>query len=128
MRLDSDADRREMYEMGAKLIGWDQRRPTGAQNSALRRGIGVAAGDWPRFPAVTEAELLINRDGSVEARTGTQDIGTGQRTVMGVIAATTLGIPLEYVSVSIGSSSWPIGPGSGGSMTAHNTAPPMTDA
>ncbi len=65
-----------MYQLGAELIGWTRRHPTGAQTSTLRRGFGVGSTSWPKIPAQAEAEVVVNRDGSVEARTGTQDIGT----------------------------------------------------
>ncbi|MHC4993212.1 MAG: xanthine dehydrogenase family protein molybdopterin-binding subunit, partial [Planctomycetota bacterium] len=128
MQLEADDDRREMFEMGGELIGWRHRERTGSQRGTIRRGFGLGSSSWGRFPSRAEAEVVINRDGSVEARTGTQDIGTGQRTVMGITAATALGVPLSAVSVSIGSSALPVGPGSGGSVTSHNTAPAMTSA
>ncbi|MCA9300330.1 MAG: xanthine dehydrogenase family protein molybdopterin-binding subunit, partial [Phycisphaerales bacterium] len=92
------------------------------------RGFGVGSTDWPRYPALSEAEVVIHADGSVEVRTGSQDIGTGQRTVMGTIAARGLGVPLDRVKVRIGSSTLPTAPGSGGSVTSSNTAPSMAEA
>ncbi len=128
MKIDGSADRRGMYQRGSELIGWSQRQRNGSQTSVVRRGFGCGTASWGRFPSEAEAEVIINRDGSVEVRTGTQDIGTGQRTVMGIMAATGLGVPLSAVNVSIGKSSLPPGPGSGGSVTAHNTAPAMDRA
>ena len=128
MKLDSDTDRREMYQLGAKLIGWAQRAKTGSQNGVIRRGFGMGSTTWGSFPAATHAEVVIHRDGSVEARTGTQDIGTGQRTAMGIVAADKLGVPLHVVDVRIGSSNLPVGPGSGGSVTAHNSTVAMSAA
>jgi xanthine dehydrogenase YagR molybdenum-binding subunit len=128
LTLDHDDDRREMMNLGAKLIGWNDRKTNGSQHSTIRTGYGMGTTAWGRFPSDVEAEVVINRDGSVEARTGTQDIGTGQRTIMAVVAANTIGVPLNLVSCSIGSSKLPEGPGSGGSVTAHNTCPAMTQA
>jgi xanthine dehydrogenase YagR molybdenum-binding subunit len=128
LKLATEAYQREMLAHCAELIGWDRRAATGSQTGVLRRGFGLGMGNWPRFKAGAEAEVVINRDGSVEVRTGTQDIGTGQRTVAGVLVAEHLGIPLRAVSVRIGHSGDPIGPGSGGSMTTHNTAPALIDA
>jgi xanthine dehydrogenase YagR molybdenum-binding subunit len=125
LRLAAHEDLPPMFRIGAERIGWADRKPTGSQKSTIRRGFGIGAASWPRFPARTEAEVVINADGSVESRTGTQDIGTGQRTVMGVCVARQLGIPLDLVDVRIGNSNYPIGPASGGSMTVHNTAPVM---
>lgn len=125
MRLAANDDLRDMFRIGAERIGWTDRRPTGSQKSAIRRGFGMGATSWGRFPARAEAEVVINADGSVEARTGTQDIGTGQRTVMGVCVAHQLGIALDLVNVRLGNSNLPVGPASGGSMTTHNSAPAM---
>jgi xanthine dehydrogenase YagR molybdenum-binding subunit len=123
VRLDVDADRRQMYRLGAKMIGWGQRKPTGSQRGPRRRGFGIGSSSWPKIPARAEAEVAIFPDGSIEVRSGTQDIGQGQRTVLGVIAADRLGVPLHLVRVRMGSSTLPVGPASGGSMTAPNTAP-----
>jgi xanthine dehydrogenase YagR molybdenum-binding subunit len=128
LRLATQADQREMLAHCAELIGWSQRAATGSQTGILHRGFGLGMGHWPRYKAASEAEVVINRDGSVEVRTGTQDIGTGQRTVAGVLVAEHLGIPLRNVTVRIGHSGDPIGPMSGGSMTTHNTAPALIDA
>lgn len=128
LRLDRDADRRDMMRLGAQLIGWSNRKPTGSQTGTLRRGYGLGTCTWHGGSSRTVCEIVINRDGSVEARTGTQDIGTGQRTIMGILAADGLGIPLNLVSVRIGNSQLPIGPGSGGSVTAPASAPAMMAA
>lgn len=128
IRLDKDEDRREMYRQGSRLIGWQDRKRTGSQNGVLRYGFGIGSSSWGRFPSNAQAQVIIYPDGSVEASTGTQDIGQGQRTVMGVVAAEQLGVPLQTVQVKIGHSSLPPGPGSGGSVTAHNTVPAMEEA
>ncbi len=114
---------KEMASLGARQIGWDNRRPTGSQKGVVRRGMGMGITSWGRFPAAVEAEVVINQDGSIEARTGTQDIGTGQRTMVGIVTSSTLGVSLDAVTVRIGRSTLPEGPGSGGSVTAVNSAP-----
>jgi len=121
-KLETEDHRREMLDLGAELIGWRNRKQTGSQTGTTRRGMGIGATHWDRFPAGAEAEVTINRDGSVEVRTGSQDIGTGQRTVAGLVAADTIGIPLELVDVRIGHSTLPEGPASGGSVTSSNTS------
>ena len=128
LKLAVEDYQREMLAHCAELIGWNRRAATGSQSGVDRRGFGIGMGNWPRFKAAAEAEVVVNRDGSVEVHTGTQDIGTGQRTVAGVLVAERLGIPLRNVAVRIGHSSDPIGPMSGGSMTTHNTAPALIDA
>ncbi len=128
VRLDVDDDRKEMLRLGAELIGWEKRQATGSQHGVVRRGFGIGSSSWGRFTGRAEAEVVINPDGSVEARSGTQDIGQGNRTVMGVITAEELGVPLQVVDVQMGRSTLPPGPGSGGSVTAHSTAPAMARA
>jgi xanthine dehydrogenase YagR molybdenum-binding subunit len=61
--------------------------------------------------------LKIHPDGGVESYCGTQDLGTGTRTVCGMVIAETLGLPLEAVKVNIGSSTYPFSGASGGSTT-----------
>lgn len=127
-RLDTSEARREMLDLGAKLIGWHRRLKSPALNKTIRTGFGVAACSWHSGGGGANCEVVISRDGSVEARSGTQDIGTGQRTVMGICAAEALGVPLRLVTSRVGSSSLPQGPGSGGSVTTPSTAPPMIAA
>ena len=40
---------------------------------------------------------VINADGSVETKIATQDLGVGTRTVIAMVVAETLGLPLEAV-------------------------------
>lgn len=124
----NDDDHKAMLEDAAKRIGWEKRPATGSQKGVLRRGFGLGTCSWHRGRQRAEAEIVINRDGSVEARTGTQDIGTGQKTAMGIVAAERLGVPLAQINVRIGASSLPPGPGSGGSGTCPGTAGVMAAA
>lgn len=128
LKHDPSEYRKKMYPYGAKLIGWKNRKANGSQTDPIKIGYGMGITDWPEIPVIGEAEVVIHRDGSVEARSGTQDMGQGQRTIMGVVAAKQLGIPLSFVESKVGSTAYPQGPASGGSMTATNTAPAMKQA
>lgn len=128
LHCDPSANRRKMLERGAELIGWKRRQPAGSQKGTLRRGFGIGVTDWPGIVTRGDAEIVIHPDGSIEARSGTQDMGQGQRTTMGVVAAHHLGVPLAFVESKVGTTDLPIGPASGGSMTAINTAPAMIGA
>jgi CO/xanthine dehydrogenase Mo-binding subunit len=70
----------------------------------------------------------IRKDGSVEVRNGAQDIGTGTRTIMAMVAAEELGLPLAGVTAFLGDTNDPIGPGSGGSTTAPTIMPAVRQA
>src|SRR5262249_3616126 len=56
-------------------------------------------------------------DGSVEIKMGSQDLGTGTRTIIMMVAAETLGLPLDAINLKIGDTSYPVSGGSGGSTT-----------
>ena len=77
----------------------------------------------------TQARVTINSDGSVEAVTGTQDLGTGVRTAIAIIAAEELGLNPTDISVKVGDSEpgLPSG-GSGGSQTMASVAPVIKTA
>ena len=96
---------------------------------ALRRGIGVASGWWHGVGrAGSQAQVIAYRDGRVELRTGSQDIGTGTRTILAMIAAEELGIPLTQLRVEIGDTRYPYAVPSGGSSTAPSTTPAVRQA
>ncbi|HYC76168.1 MAG TPA: xanthine dehydrogenase family protein molybdopterin-binding subunit [Planctomycetota bacterium] len=121
--------RKHQYEEGAKLFGWEKRRPNGTDRGTLRRGMGVASAKWAAL-GVPGASCLcrVRRDGTVEIRNGAQDIGTGTRTIMAIVAAEELGIPLARVSSFLGDTNDPQGPGSGGSVTAPTIMPAARNA
>jgi xanthine dehydrogenase YagR molybdenum-binding subunit len=110
---------RKYFPIGAEKIGWSKRHPTGDPASGpIKRGLGCAANIWPgggnqRTRAICE----ILPDGGVVARIGTQDIGTGTRTIVAMVAAETMGLPLDRVKAAIGDTMYPWAPGSGGSVT-----------
>ncbi|MGH9435789.1 MAG: xanthine dehydrogenase family protein molybdopterin-binding subunit, partial [Terriglobia bacterium] len=62
-------------------------------------------------------QVTIESDGSVTAELGSQDLGTGTRTVIAIVLAETLGLPVEGVKVKIGDSKYPYDGPSGGSTT-----------
>jgi xanthine dehydrogenase YagR molybdenum-binding subunit len=120
----------ECYRIGAERIGWatrnadDRRFPTG-RDSHVRRGVGMASQLWGGDggpPAQAIAKLLP--DGTAVIITGTQDIGTGTRTVLAQIAAEELGYPLNRVRVELGETAHGVfSPASGGSMTLASVGP-----
>jgi xanthine dehydrogenase YagR molybdenum-binding subunit len=120
----------ECYRIGAERIGWEYRQsnewrfPAG-RNGHLRRGMGMASQLWGGEggpPAQAIAKLLP--DGTAIIITGTQDIGTGTRTVLAQIAAEELGYPLDRVRVELGETAYGVfSPASGGSMTLASVGP-----
>jgi xanthine dehydrogenase YagR molybdenum-binding subunit len=122
----NDAKRLRQFELGAKAIDWTakfQRQP-GAAPGPLKRGVGMAIHAWgggggPSTPITVH----IQPDGSVEALSGSQDLGTGTRTVVAMIVAEELGLQVKDINVKLGRRSYGRAGGSGGSTTCASVAP-----
>ena len=110
---------------GAKEFGWDKRHPTGdPAPGPIKTGMGVAINTWGgggRGPSGAHVE--ISSDGLVVVRVGTQDLGTGTRTMVAIVAADSLGLPTSAIRPEIGDTMYPISGGSGGSTTAAAVSP-----
>ena len=116
---------RKYFPMAADKIGWSRRHATADTGSGpIKRGMGCAANRWAGGGSNrTRAACEILPDGGVVMRIGTQDIGTGTRTLVAMITAETMGLPLTAVKAAIGDSEYPWAPGSGGSTTVGSISP-----
>ena len=136
----SGGDLRRCLEEGARRFGWEARHngrdlridpadPLSNRRSLVadryRRGFGLAGQVWPAGggpPAY--ATVRIHPDGSIDVLTGTQDLGTGARTIFAQVAAEALGARVEDVRVILGDTErTPFTPNSWGSMTTPSVAP-----
>ncbi len=118
-------------KIGAELIGWhEKRKPRGQSGTgAIRTGLGMALHQWGGGGTQDKkVSCTINADGSVELRSATQDLGTGARTILAIIAAEVLGLKPTDIFSNIGHSGFPPGQASGGSTTTPSMAPPAYDA
>jgi xanthine dehydrogenase YagR molybdenum-binding subunit len=110
---------------GAKEFGWDKRHPTGDRTTGpIKTGMGVAICTWGgggRGPSGAHVEIAS--DGLVVVRVASQDLGTGTRTMVAIVAADTLGLPTSAIRPEIGDTMYPISGGSGGSTTAAGVSP-----
>lgn len=120
----SDKQLEACYEQGAKRFGWPK-EPRQGREQRLKRGRGCASICWGAGggpPAY--ATVRLNPDGSVEVLTGTQDLGTGARTVLAQIAAEALGADIANVRTVIGDTEHlPYTGNSWGSMTTASVGP-----
>ena len=115
---------RRYFPIGAERFGWSKRHATGdPAPGPIKRGMGCAANRWGGGGQGSKAHCEINPDGSVVMRCGTQDIGVGTKTIVAMITAETLGLPLTAVTAEIGDSNYPFSGGSGGSTTAPAVSP-----
>jgi xanthine dehydrogenase YagR molybdenum-binding subunit len=113
---------REELLKAAEMIEWKKLwRPRGegapGSTKTVKRGLGLSIHTWGGAGHPSNCDLTIHPDGSVEVKMGTQDLGVGTRTVLAIVAADTLGLPLDAVKVHIGDSRFPQSNGSGGSTT-----------
>ena len=109
---------------GAKLFGWDKRHPTGdAGRGPIKTGMGCSVHQWGGGGRGSRARCEIMSDGSVVVKCGTQDIGTGGRTIVALVAAETLGLPVSAVKAEIGDSIHPFSGASGGSTSSASVTP-----
>jgi xanthine dehydrogenase YagR molybdenum-binding subunit len=114
----------EYFEIGAKAFGWDKRHPTGDSTPGpIKTGFGTSAHRWGGGGRGSKAQCDISSDGSVVMKCGTQDLGTGTRTLVAIVTAETLGLPVSAVHPEIGDSIYPLSGGSGGSTTAASMTP-----
>jgi putative selenate reductase molybdopterin-binding subunit len=93
---------------GRKAIGWDEKFGNEAWHAVpgkphLRRGIGITTvmqGTAIPNLDMGGASIKINDDGSFNLLVGATDLGTGSDTILGQIAAETLGVELNDIIVT----------------------------
>ncbi len=116
---------RSYLQEGAAAFGWSRRHPTGDRTSSpVKTGIGVSINTWGgggRGPAPAHCEIAS--DGTVVMRLGTQDLGTGTRTLVAIISAESLGLQPSQVRPEIGDTLYGVSGTSGGSTTAASISP-----
>jgi xanthine dehydrogenase YagR molybdenum-binding subunit len=109
---------REELGIAAELMGWKEKwHPRPQTVNGVVRGAGLSFHTWGGRGHNSDCDLTIHPDGSVELKMGTQDLGTGTRTCILVVAADTLGIPMDAIQLLIGDTTYPPSGGSGGSTT-----------
>src|SRR5207302_3869425 len=114
----------EYVQRGARAVGWGERQATGDPTAGpMRTGMGVSAHRWGGAGRGSQAHVDIHSDGSVVVKCGTQDLGTGTRTIVAMVAAETFGLPVSAVKPEIGDTMYPFSGGSGGSTTAASVTP-----
>jgi len=115
---------------GARVFGWKEAKEKTRREGTVRRGVGVAAGMWGwQGSTVSTAIVKLFADGSVNLNIGASDIGTGTNTVMAMVVAEELGMPLERIKIeSADTATTSYAPSSGGSQTVVANAPAVRKA
>jgi CO/xanthine dehydrogenase Mo-binding subunit len=107
----------DCYRQGAERFGWSARdpKPRSMRNGEQLVGYGMARGALGAYQPPCRAIASIGRDGTAFVRSGATDIGPGPYTVMTMLAAEVLGVPIERVRFGLGDSAMPKAPQEGGS-------------
>jgi xanthine dehydrogenase YagR molybdenum-binding subunit len=136
----------ECYRLGAERFGWDKFSPgaarrfsgrpaenqtataptlAAAENRRLRRGRGMSSIVWGAGGGPPSyATVRVNPDGTIDVLTGSQDLGTGARTVFAQIAAEAIGARIEDVRTVLGDTErLPYTSNSWGSQTTASVGP-----
>jgi xanthine dehydrogenase YagR molybdenum-binding subunit len=128
-KIDESPARKAERAVILERTNWRNRRPAGSDTGPIKRGMGVAQSVWYRFVSMNSScEVRVSRDGSVELMSAVQDLGTGTKTLLAIIVAEEFGIPPASVVIRIGDTRFPIGPDSGGSVTAGSITPAVRNA
>ncbi|MBB6092857.1 xanthine dehydrogenase YagR molybdenum-binding subunit [Povalibacter uvarum] len=127
--VDDSKARKVERHRGAQRFGWEKRRPTNADAGPIKRGVGMAQSQWYYIVHKdTECEVRVLGDGTVQAFSSAQDIGTGTRTVFAQVIAEEFGLRTEEIDARIGDSRYPAGPPSGGSRVTSSLTPAARNA
>ncbi|MCP5117071.1 MAG: molybdopterin-dependent oxidoreductase, partial [bacterium] len=102
-------------EMSGWKSKWHQRGDSG--RGAVKSGLGIGVGTWQGMGHNSQCECTIHPDGSVEVVLGSQDLGTGTRTIILQTASESLGLKMGSITLKIGDNRYPVSGSSGGSTT-----------
>lgn len=111
----------ECYRVGAEKFGWS--KPIPKIDGDWLVGKGMATATYPAQQVKATMKVRLRADGTAVAAGTAADLGTGQATVVAILAAERLGIPVGRVVADIGDSATPSAAEAAGSQsTASNGA------
>lgn len=96
----------------------------GPSKGPWKHGIGLGLHTWGGGGGPNnDVRVTIKSNGGVVVQSSTQDLGTGERTVLAIVVAEVLGLEVKDITVEIGESQFGRSGGSGGSTTCPGTSP-----
>jgi xanthine dehydrogenase YagR molybdenum-binding subunit len=122
---------KECLEEGAEAFGWAAARSESGENGAVVRGVGMAGCTWVAGAGGPPSTAIVKyfADGSVSLNMGASDIGTGTKTVMAMVVAEELGVPVERIQIEhADTGTTEFATGSGGSKTVPTESPAVRAA
>ena len=100
------------------LVGTNATKPASVRDGRWLIGLGVASGIRGDVLRNATARARLESDGRLIVELAMTDIGTGAYTILTQIAAETMELPVERVTVRLGDTRFPPTAGSGGSFGA----------
>jgi len=110
----------EALREGAARFGWNKRvaKPASVRDGPWLVGLGVASAIRADVLQSATARARLESDGRLTVELAMTDIGTGSYTILTQIAAETMELPVDRVTVRLGDTRFPPTAGSGGSFGA----------
>jgi xanthine dehydrogenase YagR molybdenum-binding subunit len=120
----------ECYQLGAEKFGWSKRNsePGAVQDADWLTGMGMASALYPAHRNRASAKVRLQADGTAQVSAATQDLGTGTWTVLAIVGAESLELPIEKIRTELGDSALPPAPTSGGSTSVASVTPAIQKA
>ncbi len=121
---------RECYQKAADRFGWAQRshEPGSMRRGHERIGWGTATETYPAKNLPASALVRFEPNGRIVVASGTQEIGTGNYTIMTQIVADVLRVPAGLIDARLGDTNLPVAPISAGSMSTASVGPAIKAA
>jgi xanthine dehydrogenase YagR molybdenum-binding subunit len=121
---------RDCYSIGAERFGWTDRdpRPGAMRKGGQLVGWGMATAIMTTFRFASTARVTLEKGGTVLIEAGTQEIGTGNMTILPQIAGDVLGIPMERIRLVLGDTTLPETAGTFGSSSTIGVGSAVLDA
>jgi xanthine dehydrogenase YagR molybdenum-binding subunit len=120
----------ECYKRGASVFGWTRRNmePRSNHDGHILVGMGIASGIYHTNRTKASARTRIFADGTAITQSASSDIGPGTWSMMQIICAEALGLPINQVRSQLGDSDLPAAPEQGGSITTASVGSAVYEA
>jgi xanthine dehydrogenase YagR molybdenum-binding subunit len=121
---------RECYQKAADRFEWSKRshEPRSMQRGHELIGWGMATETYPGKNLPASVLVRFKPDGRILVASGTQEIGTGNYTILTQIAADVLRVPMAMIDARLGDTDLPPAPISAGSMSTASIGPAVKAA
>lgn len=114
----------ECYQVGAAKSGWSRRNPVprSVTDGDWLVGMGMSTAVYPANRFRTTVRVRLQADGTASVATATADLGTGMWTVLSILGADRLGLPLDRIRPDLGDSALPNNTGAFGSSSTASVS------